>query len=37
MLSEVINKRAKIKYALDLGSNYLKRAWLKAHETPDGI
>lgn len=31
MLSEVINKRAKIKCALDLGSNYLKRAWLRAH------
>ena len=32
MLSEVINMSAKIKCALDLGSNYLKiieRAWLR--------
>ena len=30
MLSEVINMSAKIKCALDLRSNYLKRAWLRS-------
>ena len=40
MLSEVINMSAKIKCALDLGSNYLKiieRARLRAHGIGGGL
>ena len=40
MLSEVINMSAKIKCALDLGSNYLKiieRAMLRAHGIGGGL